>query len=418
MRTLAGSLVVVMMAVAGLLSLVPALGTAAPIALVPEGPTDGDVSLWFERALADRSAGALLVPGGWHIEVVDSEGEGGRYTSLALDGLGRPHIGYHDDTHGALKYAWHNGAGWQIETVDSDGDVGRSASLRLDGAGRPHIVYFDDDDPPVNHALKYARYDGLDWQIETVDSEKEMWGTAQLALDGSGQPHITYSDVTNYDLQYAWYDGTGWDIETVDGVGGRCASLALDASGRAHISYADVLNHNLKHAWRDGTGWQLETVDVCGSWGVDMVTETSLALDETGRPHISYSCSDTRYTFRVTPKYAWHDGTAWRIETLEDSMGSSSGHASLALDGAGRPHISYYDGYPNNDLKHFWYDGTSWQSETVDSDGNVGQHTSLALDILGRPRISYYDVSGQDLKYAWQDGATWRVYMPILMRDG
>ena len=45
---------------------------------------------------------------------------------------------------------------WQIETVDSDGYVGRYSSLALDSSGYPHISYLE----RKNLDLKYARFDG------------------------------------------------------------------------------------------------------------------------------------------------------------------------------------------------------------------------------------------------------------------
>jgi len=74
--------------------------------------------------------------------------------------------------------------------------------------------------------------------------------------------------------------------------------------------------------------------------------------------------------------------------------------SSLALDGADRPHISYYND-TRDDLKYAWRDGSTWSVQTVDSVGRVGQYASLALDSTGQPHISYYDAFPNfSLKYA------------------
>ena len=294
---------------------------------------------------------------GWVIECVDCPNQfwGMTDRSLRLDAAGHPHIAYGKDH---LYYAWHDGVSWHYETVDDTPGVGQDASLALDGDGYPHISYYYYD--YTNSALKYAHQDDSGWHIETVDSEGYVGSFTSLALDGDGHPHISYyyCGTSIYpcnvgDLKYAYQDDSGWHIKTVDSVGEwqwDGSSLALEASGLPHISYHDDTNGDLKYAYQDdqdASGWHIEIVDwegYVGGW-------PSLALDESGYPHISYSGGGL--------KYAYQDASGWHIKTV-DSGGSAGMHTSLALDGGGYPYISYYDGGSNRDLKYAYQDDSGW----------------------------------------------------------
>jgi hypothetical protein len=289
---------------------------------------------------------------------------------------------------------------WFIETADAAGDVGTYTSLALDASGNPHISYRDD----TNDTLKYAYYDGSSWQIETVDATGNVGIWTSIALDTSDNPHILYSELYPVeDLKYAYHDGSSWQIETVDATGavGYYASITLDASDKPHISYYDDTNDDLKYAYHDGSSWQIESVDTAGYVGA----HTSIALDSSDNAHISYYEDYPNYDL----KYAYYDGTGWQIETV-DTTGYMGFYTSIGLDATDNPHISYYNDSPNYDLKYAYYDGSSWQIESVDTTGYVGYYTSLALDTYDNPHISYYDDSpNYDLKYAYYDGSSWQI---------
>ncbi|HEC80443.1 MAG TPA: T9SS type A sorting domain-containing protein [Firmicutes bacterium] len=72
---------------------------------------------------------------------------------MVIDSDDRPHISFQNNE--CLEYAYFDGIDWNIEVVDSNGDVGRFAAICLDSRGNPHISYYDDN---PNYHLKYAWY--------------------------------------------------------------------------------------------------------------------------------------------------------------------------------------------------------------------------------------------------------------------
>jgi hypothetical protein len=327
----------------------------------------------------------------WNIQTVDSTGNLGQNTSIALDADGKPHISYSDRTNWDVKYAAFNGSTWDISIVDSTGCY--DTSIALDANGYAHISYGDSD----NTALKYAAFNGSTWDIETVDSNRAIW--TSIALDANGYPHISYGDSNNDDLKYAAFNGSTWDIETVDDTRtGLYTSIALDANGKPHISYHHFYGADsgaLKYAAFNGSTWDIETIDGItknnGRYG------TSIAVDADGKPHISYFAAFFGYH---DLKYAAFNGSTWDIETV-DSNGMVGWMNSIALDADGYPHISYY-GSQSQGLKYAAFNGSTWDIEIVDSTGGqVGQYTSIALDAKGYAHISYQEHENGDVKYAY-----------------
>jgi hypothetical protein len=216
---------------------------------------------YYENLRHVYLSGTDWCSGTWVYEDVEPrKSEKGINSSLALESNApyTLHISYYDDANNALKHAWKGGTTWFSETVDSEGDVGRYTSLELDSRDNPHVSYYDH----TNGTLKHAWLSGTTWFSETVDStgKQETWagrGATSLELDQADMCYITYYDVTRGDLKFARFDGKVWIIQTVDSEGdvGSYSSLALDQTGCPHISYHDLTNVDLKYAYIPPWWW-------------------------------------------------------------------------------------------------------------------------------------------------------------------
>lgn len=272
----------------------------------------------------------------------------GRSTSLALDKKGNRRISL--STNGDLGFISSSGGWFSFNDVDTTGDAGPDTSLALDSKDRPCIAYWD----TITRDVKYAVPDaGVSWKITTVTEDTPQRrgdGGVSLALDRFGWPRISYYNDTFEDLDYAAFDGKTWRIVTAVSTGivdTSGTSLALDKSGRPRISYiargfSPEDPRTVMLASFDGTAWKTEVVDSSRN----ARGATSLALDSKGNPRITYFDSATGSLM-----YAARTGTAWTAEPVAPAGSNSGGTASLKLARDGAPRIAFYD-RANGDLKY------------------------------------------------------------------
>ncbi len=324
----------------------------------------------------------------WHISQVDGEDYVdyvGKYTAIALDANDYPHISYQDVRNLSLKYAKWNGTDWEIETVDTDSNVAHHTSIALDSNGFPHIAYgrmnsWDDKD------LKYAYWNGTEWTIEVVDDQDNTGGRCTIALDQSNRPHIAYCSRIGYDpgkIRYASWDGTQWVIEdAVATTTAQGSAMDMDSQDHPHIVYYDSAESALKYTTWNGTAWVAQTITTGNSY-----LALEIDLDSLDRPHISFINSNANQM-----SYAKWNGLTWVVQVVEQGeSGISSFYekTSIAVDANDRPHVSYWEDV-RRDLHYAYFDGTQWQVQRVDHWGKVGSFNSIAIDSQNYPHIAYH----------------------------
>jgi hypothetical protein len=194
-------------------------------------------------------------PGVWNKFTLDSAGDVGKWSSIAVDADRTVHIAYYDATYGDLKYLrWQNGA-TAISTVDSEGDVGTYASIALDPQGRPCIAYYDATKgdlkmarmvgseevppqyapgPPMGLRADPGSADSIrltwDWSAGNV-SQPEVTGYRVLVNSSQGEREIVLGNVTSY-LDLGLDQGVSYQyrVKAVNRVGESAASLPVNAT--------------------------------------------------------------------------------------------------------------------------------------------------------------------------------------------
>lgn len=197
---------------------------------------------------AERSAGV------WTSTIVLNTGTD---CSLALDGLGNPHISLYDEIAGNLRYAHRAGGVWTIESVDTAGVTGMATAITLNGFGVPHIVY------SRGGQLRFAHRAGGTWTIEIVNPSVQ--GYPSIDIDFLGVTHLSFlwSGVLRYAFRDSPTDVPASPVSSVSlrvapnpiGAAGALVSFALPSDAGSSgivVNFYDASGRSVRHAF-DGS---------------------------------------------------------------------------------------------------------------------------------------------------------------------
>lgn len=262
---------------------------------------------------------------------------------------------------------------WSEEMI-YENRSGSNVEIVLDSEDIPHILYMWNSasswsDASVDLAIK----EGGNWNsTEVTGSYGHVGGYLKAFIDSSDNIHLSYWNYTIANLSYNMYNGNSWSTEyNIDVTNSSNAtfgghmpgSIAVDNQGVVHISYRNYQNGSLKYATNNGGSWSTTTLSDSGNAGLGI----SMAIDDDGVVHISYIDKANG----GTAKYVHGNMGNFDVSTIGSLDGLTNAYlqeyaTSLSLDSSGIPHVSYYiEGgvnYASLDENGDWF------SETFDND--------------------------------------------------
>ncbi len=420
----------------------------ALILAIGSGPVRGDQPAAHLAPASPSAPPGATAP--WFIEPVDSALGVGSHVSIAVDPeSGTTYISYYDTANKDLKMARYVGSGgncsadsnWSCETVDSSGDVGKYSSIAIDPTTHlPAIAYWRTS--PTNLKLATAWSGG--WDIITVDEDSGSY--ASLKIDATGTAHIAYHGSYG-GLKYAKHvsggsgncGGNNYQCDVIhqgNGVG-YYPSLALDVTGHPRIAYHEG-GGGLWYAQPSNPGncgpgnyWDCSSIYASPGAG----TYASLDVDNANTPHVAYyDAGKLMYAVLKGPNGNCGSLNAWRCDVI-DTMGTDphTRDVSMVVDNAGFPIIAYHQYILGGQFAAVNLKvarpaaalglqsancgpGNLWRCERLRTFGHAGDYSAIEVHPSGLATIAYLNTQYPpgSLRVAYQ--RFHQVFLPVVLK--
>ena len=319
-----------------------------------------------------------------------------------------PVLSYYDATNKDLKLSICNDvicSAPVIRTIDSTGDVGSHSALALTTTNIPVISYVDFQ--PGDLKLAICNNPTCTAPIiRTIDSQGDTGYYSSIILTSTNVPIISYWNYDLWDLKLAVCNSpmcTATTIRTIADVGnvGSYNSIALTNTNLPVISYVNLSSNSLMLAICTDMTCTAPIIRTLSTG--NELWKTSLKLTTSNIPVISYYKATTADL--VLAICVDQTCTSQLPHVTVDADGLVGGFNSLALTTHNIPVISYYD-FTNYNLKLAVCNNmqcTSPTIRTLDTGGDVGSWNSLALGtsphpFIINPVVGYMDTTNQSLK--------------------
>ena len=230
--------------------------------------------------------------------IVDSAGDVGLLNSITIGTDGNPVMSYYDLSNQDLKVLKCSSPSCSssntVVTLDSAGNVGEYTSIAIGTDGNPVMSYFD----ATNGKLKVIKCSSPSCSSSntpiTLDSASNGGLYTSIVIGTDGNPVMSYYDSSNGDLKVVKCSNTSCSssntIVTLDSTGnvGSFTSIAIGTDGNPVMSYYDTSNQDLKVLKCSSPSCSSSNTPVTLDSAGNVGSYTSIAIGKYGNPVMSY----------------------------------------------------------------------------------------------------------------------------------
>ena len=384
-------------------------GSVFGVDIANDAVTADKVSFPYAAGSGEGGAALSLERQGYTLTTLDSAGNVGAFTSVAIGEDGLPVIAYADGTDGFLNVV-HCGnpacnSGNIVTPVDLAANVG-GTSITIGADGFPIVAYWELNTLDLRVVHCGSRTCASGNANAAIDVAGNVGAYPSITLGADGLPVISYHDAGAFDLKVLHCGNVtcvlGNTVTLVDSAGtvGSYSSITIGADGLPVISYTDETNWDLKVAHCGNTLCNAGNILAIVDSTVLVGDHTSIAIGADGLPVVAYR--GISVTGLKAAKCGSPDCTTGNVVTALVTAGNVGTYTGVTVGDDGIPMISYRD-EDNQDLAVFRCRDaacTAGSSAVVAAAGNEGRYASIATGSDGMAIITYQDAQNFDLRAA------------------
>ncbi len=331
---------------------------------------------------------------GWIFERLASGSEVGFHSSCAVTGDGTVHVAYHDAHALQLFHARRTGPGAWIHTrLDTIGWMGEGVTIAAGVGDTLYLAYMD----MFPHDLRFARFDGENWEYERLDPFQSMGEDPHLYLAADSIHIIEMNTVLNA-INYWRHGSGGWELAGYTSFATARPSFAF-CYGPAGPELAAFVKST---ASRSSTwGIELRTADAPDGRWLRTIMVSGLKTDDFYHRSLvmGYDAADRRHLLYRTGECHLLDLYTGRV------VDSDVGEAIVRICRDAEDHLwILYLRDASLILSVFNETAGRWEKRTAVAGLHPAGRWGFAIDDAGVVHLSVYSAAGELWYGRWEGG--------------